>query len=106
MKDNIFAYYITNENDEKYGMQSDITLGYYDKAKYKGEISWFDLQSDHMFAVKLDDVLFNGKSIGLCDISKNHKCKVAFDSGSTFMSMPKYAHEILAQNHIPTMVKE
>ena len=43
LKDNIFAYYITNLNDEKYGLQSDITLGYYDKAKFKGDISWFKL---------------------------------------------------------------
>lgn len=40
LKDNIFAYYITNTDDEQYGLISDITLGYYDKAKYKGEIKW------------------------------------------------------------------
>ena len=38
LKDNIFAYYMTNQLDEKYGLQSDLTLGYYDRAKFKGEI--------------------------------------------------------------------
>ena len=91
---------MTNKIDEQYGLQSDLTLGYYDRAKFKGDIQWLPIMSDHMFAVKLDDILINGKSLNLC--SNNKKCNIAFDSGSTFMSMPSFAHEILNKNQIPT----
>ena len=55
--------------------------------------------SDHMFAVKLDEVYINGKSLNMCT---SKKCQIAFDSGSTFMSMPAFAHTILGQQKIPT----
>ena len=45
-----------------------------------------------MFGVKLDDMKVNGKSIGLC---KDTECLITFDSGTSLMSVPKFAAEKL-----------
>ena len=54
-----------------------------------------------MFGVKLDDVKFNGKSLGLC----NGDCLITFDSGTSLMSMPTFATDKLEENDIPTARK-
>lgn len=80
-------------------MKSDLTLGYYDSQKYKGDIHWSDVKFKYMFGVQLDDVKVNGKSTGLC-VSRD--CLITFDSGTSLMSMPKFATDALAQQGIPT----
>jgi len=55
-----------------------------------------------MFGVKLDDVKFNGKSIGLCE---NKECLITFDSGTSLMSMPTFATNKLQGAGIPTAAK-
>ena len=47
-------------------MKSDLTFGYYDKEKFKGEISWNKVLFKYQYGVKLDDIKFGGKSSGLC----------------------------------------
>jgi len=74
------------------GMKSDLTLGYYDKAKFKGDIHWNDVKFKYMFGVKLDDVKVNGKSTNLC---ASRDCLITFDSGTSLMSMPKFATDEL-----------
>jgi len=66
LKDNVFAFYFTSKQAEEMGMKSDLTLGYYDKAKFKGDVHWNDIKFKYMFGVTLDDVKVNGKSTGLC----------------------------------------
>jgi hypothetical protein len=46
---------------------SDLTLGYYDKEKFTGDIAWNDVLFKYMYGVKLDDLKVNGKSTGVCD---------------------------------------
>jgi Eukaryotic aspartyl protease len=69
-----------------------MTIGYYDKTRFKGELSWYPVKLKEQFAVELDDVFFNGHSIGLCE---NRQCLITFDSGTTYHSMPGYAIEML-----------
>ena len=57
---------MSSKNDEESGIKSDITLGYYDKEKFTGEMHWNDIKLKYMFGVKLDDIKFNGKSTGIC----------------------------------------
>lgn len=38
LKDNIFAFYMTSKVNIAKGFKSDLTFGYYDRAKYEGEI--------------------------------------------------------------------
>jgi hypothetical protein len=40
LKSNIFAYYFTTAQAEEKGLKSDMTFGYYDKSKFKGEMTW------------------------------------------------------------------
>lgn len=102
LKKNIFAFYFTSKQAENMGMKSDLTLGYYDSAKYKGDVHWNDVAFKYMFGVKLDDVLFNGKSANLC---KDTECLITFDSGTSLMSMPTHATKKLEASGIPTAQK-
>jgi saccharopepsin len=96
---NMFAFYLTTKAQESAGYNSDLTLGYYDKQKFTGDIHWNDIKLKYMFGVKMDDILINGKSYDVC---KNRECLITFDSGTTEMSIPKFAENILAQSGVPT----
>jgi len=70
-------------------MSSMLSLGYYDKTKYKGELKWYKINYQQLYGVKLDDILINGKSYGFCSKKRNNDdCMVTFDSGSTYASFP------------------
>ena len=53
----------------------------------------------YMYGVKLDDVKVNGKSTGVC---KGVKCLITFDSGTSLMSFPHFAEEIINNQGIPS----
>lgn len=63
MKNNIFAFYLTPSRSH---IESDLTFGYYDKTKFKGEITWHPIVFKYMYGIQLDDIKMNGKSLGLC----------------------------------------
>ena len=90
---------MTTKNDEKEGRFSDLTFGYYDTSKFEGEISWNPIEYQYMFAVPFENIIINGKESNICE---NKKCLITFDSGTSLMSMPKYATTILAKKGIPT----
>ena len=95
LKKNIFAYYFTTKQAENMGIKSDITFGYYDKAKFKGDVHWNKILFKYMFGVKLDDVKINGKSYFNCK-TRPQGCLITFDSGTSFMAMPPFAIAELA----------
>jgi len=66
LKNNIFAYSFVLKNEMEHGLVSDLTLGYYDRSKYVGDIRWFPVVQKHFFSIKLDDILFNGTSHNIC----------------------------------------
>jgi saccharopepsin len=66
LKSNIFAFYFTSTSHEEKGLKSDLTLGYYDKQRFKGDITWHPVEFKYMFGVKLDDVKVNGKAQNIC----------------------------------------
>lgn len=99
LKDNLFAFYLTTEAQ---GVESDLTFGYYDRTKYTGEMLWYPVQFRYMYAIPLDDILINGRSLGVCGPNGIKKdCTVTVDSGTSFMSMPTWAFNYVPQN-IPT----
>ena len=101
LKSNVFAFYFTNKNQEAAGMKSDMTFGYYDKQKFKGEITWHNVDYKYMFGVKLDDVKVGGKSLGMCE-GKSGGCLITFDSGTSLMSFPTWGAQKLIENKLPT----
>jgi cathepsin D len=85
---NMFAFYLTTKEEEE-GMdhKSDLTLGYYDKTKFTGNLDWHDIKLKYMFGVQLDDMRVGGKSLGVCQ-SISHECLITFDSGTSLGSVP------------------
>jgi hypothetical protein len=57
-----------------------------------------------MFGVKLDDIKFDGKSLGVCQ-GKKEGCLVTFDSGTSLMSVPSFAYKQMVKYGIPTANK-
>ena len=68
-------------------MKSDLTFGYYDKEKFKGDMHWNDVLYKYMYGVKLDDIKFNGKSTGVCSKRNDgdEPCLITFDSGTSLI---------------------
>jgi hypothetical protein len=66
-----------------------MTFGFIDESKYEGEMIWHPVQFRYMFAITLDDVKVNGQSLGLC--APNKKCTATVDTGTSHLSMPKFA---------------
>jgi len=95
IENGIFAFYLTSE---KSGIPSELTFGYIDESKYTGDIHWADVKMQYMFGVQLDDVVFNGKSSGIC---KGKGCLITFDSGTSLMSFPPAAVKGLALAGVP-----
>ena len=51
LSNNIFAYSFVLKNEMEHGLVSDLTLGYYDRSKYVGEIRWFPVVHKHFFSI-------------------------------------------------------
>ena len=100
LKNNVFAFYLTNKQAEGLGIQSDLTFGYYDKAKFKGTLNWHPIKFKYMFGVQLDDIKVNGQSTGVCQ-GRAGGCLITFDSGTSLMSVPTFASQALMKHKIP-----
>lgn len=92
LKANLFAFYLTSSQDDKNGFKSDLTFGYYDKEKFIGDLHWIPVEFKYMYGVKLDDIIVNKKSTGVCSESE---CLITFDSGTALMAMPSWATDNL-----------
>jgi len=71
LKDNIFAFYLTSKQSEAAGNKSDLTFGYYDKAKFEGDVHWNPVNYQYMFGVPFENIIFNGKESNICEKSKH-----------------------------------
>lgn len=45
--------------------KSEIVFGYIDHTRFYGELEWHSVTSEEFWAIPLDDILHNGKSLGL-----------------------------------------
>jgi len=61
-----------------------ITLGFVDKSKYSGKLNYYKVVDKFYWSIKLDDILLNGKSLGLCD----EGCKAVVDTGTSLITGP------------------
>ena len=100
LKHKMFAFYLTAD-DQKY--DSELTFGYYDKTKFTGDIVWHDAVYKVMFGIVLDDIIINGKSLGICGPNGIKKqCMITVDSGTTYLSMPTFAFKLI-ESTVPTV---
>jgi cathepsin D len=80
LKNNLMTFFYSL-NEETDGQ---ITFGYIDDTKYSGKINYFPVIDQYYWAIELDDIKYDGKSLGLCP----NKCKAVIDSGTTFITGP------------------
>lgn len=88
LEKNMFAFYMTTN----YEAQSELTFGGYDSSKFSGDITWHPVVNKLFWSVKLDDIKYNGVALNIC---KDRECMVTPDSGTSLLTAPSWAHEIL-----------
>lgn len=91
LKNNMFSFSV--------GSNPEMTLGYYDKSKFKGDIHWNPIDFKYMYGIKLDDIKVNGKNLNIC--AGQSSCLVTIDSGSSMNAFPEFAHKALQKEHLP-----
>jgi len=61
-------------------------------------LNWHDVVDQLFWSLKLDDILINGESLGICD---DTDCMITPDSGTSLLRMPTWAFDI-ALPQLPT----
>jgi len=92
LKNNIMTFfYSLNENTD-----GQISLGFIDDTRYTGKIYYYDVIDKYYWTIRLNDIKYNGKSLGLC----NGGCKAVVDTGTTLNTGPSKDIMVLL-NKIP-----
>jgi len=82
LKHNIMSFYYSNIN----GTDGEITIGCVDKSKFTGDLKYYKVINKYYWTIQLDDILLNGKSLGLCSGEK--KCNGIVDTGTSLITGP------------------
>jgi hypothetical protein len=88
LKKNIVSFYYSYNEDE----DGEILFGEIDSEKFKGELKYYDVTDKFYWTIKLDDVKYNGKSLGLCP---SDGCKAVLDTGTTLITGPTESLRVL-----------
>ena len=88
---NIFAFYL--------GSSPEMTLGFYDKSKFKGELDWHTVEDKYGYGIRFEDIKVKGKALNIC-AGQSH-CLLTIDSGSSQMAMPKWGVDKMVGNSLP-----
>lgn len=80
LKSNIITFYYGDQDGEA----GQVNFGYIDSDLYVGELSYFPVIDQYYWTIELFDILYDGKSLGLCP----EGCKAAVDSGTTLLGGP------------------
>lgn len=91
LENNLFAFFLSFNPKQE---ESELTLGYYDEARYVPEtLHWHDVTNPVFFAVELLDVRIGEKSLNLCGPSsvEGKNCTITPDSGTSAITMPDWA---------------
>jgi hypothetical protein len=68
--------------------ESELTFGYYDPARFTGDLQTHNVIDKLFWSLNLEDILVDGKSLGLC---KDKQCLVTPDSGTSLITTPSWA---------------
>ena len=80
LEHNVMSFYYSLDESA----DGQITLGYIDKTKFDGELKYYRVVDKYYWTITLDDVRYNGKSLGLC----RGGCKAVIDTGTTLITGP------------------
>lgn len=97
LKHNVFAYSYVYREESMHGFNSELTIGYIDKSKFIEPMKWYPIVKKNFFTIKVDDILFKGKSFGICPKTG---CLMTIDSGLTYMIVSPTMYATLQQNNI------
>jgi hypothetical protein len=77
---------------------SEFIMGGYDQIHYTGPLNWHKIVDNRFYyAIQLNDILLNGKSLGICTPESRRTCTMVPDSGTSLLAAPSWAYEILAE---------
>ena len=79
---NVMTFYYSKSE----GQKGQMTLGYIDDSKYKGDINYYTVIEKKYWSIKLTDILVNGTSLGVC--SDSNPCSAIIDTGTSMISGP------------------
>jgi hypothetical protein len=82
------------------GENPTMTMGYYDKSKFKGDIHWSPIEYKYMFGIKLDDIMVGGKRLNIC--KGQESCLATVDSGSSVNMFPAFAQKVMHEANLPS----
>lgn len=96
---NMFSFYMTTTVLK----QSELMFGGYDSTKIQpGEtIKWHKVINKLFWSLNLEDILYNGVSMGLCK-HQGKQCLITPDSGTSLLAAPSWAHKIIDEK-IPSI---
>ena len=83
VKDNIFSFWLSKDDTAPIG--GELILGGVDPSHYTGPITYAPLFSETYWAIYVDDVVFDGKSMGFCSTPG---CRSICDSGTSLITGP------------------
>lgn len=100
---NMFAFFmLETEEEQAHNWKPELTLGFYDKTKFVGDVQWHDIKLKYMFGIKLDDIKVNGKALNVCKKLKDPKqCLITIDSGSSANGIPSAAIPAFKEANLP-----
>ena len=79
---NVMTFYYSKNQ----GQKGQMTIGYIDDTKYKGDIKYYTVIEKKYWSIKLTDILVNGTSLGVC--SDLNPCSGIIDTGTSIISGP------------------
>lgn len=79
---NIFTFYYSLNPDE----ESEVTFGWLDESKYKGDITWVNVVKgkEYYWLIEVDNIRLGDKDLDLC----KKGCRAAVDTGTTLLAAP------------------
>ena len=86
----VFAFHMSMNPDEE---ESELLLGAWDESRFSGDLVWHDVKHQLFWSIQLDDVLIDGKSLGICGPETDKNCLITPDSGTSMITFPSWAHE-------------
>jgi hypothetical protein len=81
LKKNVVSFYYSYNEDQ----DGEILFGQIDNSKFTGDLKYYDVTDQFYWTIKLDDVKYNGKSLGLCPSTG---CLAVLDTGTTLVTGP------------------
>ena len=73
LNQNVFAFYL--------GSSPELSLGHFDKSKFKGELAWHEVEDKYGYGIRIEDIKVKGKALDICK-GQSH-CLLTIDSGSS-----------------------